>query len=283
MKNGVQVTMSTMHEDKCVMHGSWMKVWRRASPEQRAPRATSHAPRYRLPVPEVRSQRPACDPPNQAHPPPQAGTSAPPGYTGPGQPCAEVPLRQGRARPHALVSVSWLVSQSVSCHEYIGGGGGPSAISLLLLNLWCLRVGCCSRTSVLYSCGKLCCILCHVRAACSCRSVFSGGRLSCSCSDLEEMRSASLVLVMNLTALFCVRCSESMFVLATVWTGTAGYISVGRMIVVYSLCLFLVLRCLNLYSLFRFVLAIAFLMFTWLCIPVRVKLSPNIFPLFAYG
>ena len=111
------------------------------------------------------------------------------------------------------------------------------------------------RCSVLYSCCNWCCILCHVRAACSWRKVFSGGRLSCSCSDLDEMRSARLVLVMNLTALFCVRCSESMLVLATVWTCTAGYISVGRMGVVYILCLFLVLRCLNLYSLLRFMLA----------------------------
>ena len=149
-------------------------------------------------------------------------------------------------------------------------GWGSFCYFLLLLNLRCPRVGCCSRTSVLYSCGNSCCILCHVRAACSCRRVFSGGRLSCSCSDLDEMRSARLVLVMNLSALFCARCSESMLVLATVWIATAGYIIVGRMSVVYSLCMFLVLRCLNLYSLLRFMLAIVFLMFTWLCIPVCV-------------
>ena len=41
------------------------------------------------------------------------------------------------------------------------------------------------------------------------------------------MRSVLLVLVMNITALFCVRCSESKCVLATVWIGTAGYITMG--------------------------------------------------------
>ena len=68
---------------------------------------------------------------------------------------------------------------------------------------------------------------------------------------------------MNLAALFCARCCESKLVLATVWIRTAGYINVGRMSVVYSLRLFLVLRCLNLFSLLRFVLAIAFRMFIW--------------------
>ena len=97
------------------------------------------------------------------------------------------------------------------------------------------------------------------------------------------MRSVLLVLVMNITALFCVRCSESKCVLATVWIGTAGYINVGRLRVVYSFCVFLVLRCLNLFGLLRFVFAIAFLMFIWLCIPVYEKLSPSIFLLFAYG
>ena len=56
------------------------------------------------------------------------------------------------------------------------------------------------------------------------------------------MRFAKLVLVVNLTALFCVLCSESKLVLATVWIWTAGYINVGRMRVVYCLRLFLVLR-----------------------------------------
>ena len=64
------------------------------------------------------------------------------------------------------------------------------------------------------------------------------------------MRSTKLVLVMNLTALFCVLCSESKLVLATACKR-----------VVYSLRLFLVSRCLNLFSLLRFVSAIAFLMF----------------------
>ena len=78
------------------------------------------------------------------------------------------------------------------------------------------------------------------------RSVFSGGKFSCSCSDLDVMWSALLVLVTNLTALF-VACSESRLVLAIVWIGTAGYIRAGRMRVVYSQSLFLVLRCLNLF------------------------------------
>ena len=65
--------------------------------------------------------------------------------------------------------------------------------------------------------------------------------------------------------------------LATVWIGTAGYIKVGRMRVVYSLRLFVVLSCLNKFSLLR-LLAIAFRMFIWLFIPVYKKLSP-IFPL----
>ena len=95
-----------------------------------------------------------------------------------------------------------------------------------------------------------------MRAACSCRSVFSGGKFSCSCSDLDVMWSVLLVLVMNLTDLFCARCSESRLVLTIVWIGTAGYIKAGRMRVVYSLSLFLVLRCLNRFSFMRLVLAI---------------------------
>ena len=88
---------------------------------------------------------------------------------------------------------------------------------------------------------------------------------------------------MNLTALFCDRCNESKFELATAWIGTAGYINVGRMRVVYSLRLFLVLRCLKLFSLVRFVLTIAFRMFIWLCVLVNEKLSASISPLFIYG
>lgn len=76
------------------------------------------------------------------------------------------------------------------------------------------------------------------------------------------MPSIMRALVMNLTALFCVRRSDSKFVLATVCVGTDGYIRV-----VYSLSLFLVLMFSNLFSLVRFVLAIAYRMFIWLCIP----------------
>ena len=66
-----------------------------------------------------------------------------------------------------------IVSQSVVKNKLVvvvvvkEGERGPSAISLLFINLWCLRVGCRSRTNVLYSCGVWCCIVCHVRAACS--------------------------------------------------------------------------------------------------------------------
>ena len=117
-----------------------------------------------------------------------------------------------------------------------------------------------------------------MNAACSCINVFSGGKFSCSCSDLDVMWSALHVLVMNLTALFCVRCSESRLVLAIVWIGTAGYIRAGRMRVVYSLSLFRVLRCLNLFSFVRLVLAIAFLMFTWFLYPCICKVQFQYFP-----
>ena len=90
------------------------------------------------------------------------------------------------------------------------------------------------------------------------------------------MRSTKLVLVTNLTSLFCVLRSESKLVLATVWIGTTGYISVGRMRVVYSLRLFLVLSFLNLFGSLRFVLGIVFIMFIWLCISMYEKLSPSI-------
>ena len=72
------------------------------------------------------------------------------------------------------------------------------------------------------------------------------------------MRSTLLVLPMNLTALSYVLYGESKLVLPTVWIETAGYINVGRMRVVYSLLLFLMLRCLNLFSLLRVLLAITF-------------------------
>ena len=72
------------------------------------------------------------------------------------------------------------------------------------------------------------------------------------------MRSTLLVLPMNLTALSYVLYGESKLVLPTVWIKTAGYINVGRMRVVYSLLLFLMLRCLNLFSLLRVLLAITF-------------------------
>ena len=55
-----------------------------------------------------------------------------------------------------------------------------------------------------------------MRAACLCRSVFIGGEFSYSCSDLDVMWSVLLVLVMNLTALLCVRCSASRLVMTTV-------------------------------------------------------------------
>ena len=108
-----------------------------------------------------------------------------------------------------------------------------------------------------------------------CMKVLSRGRFNCSCSDLDVMRSTLLVLVMNLTAFICVRCTKSKLELQG--------IRVGRMRVVYCLRLFLVSRCLNLFSLMRYVLAIAFRMFIWLCIPVYEKLSFSIFPLFVYG
>ena len=103
-------------------------------------------------------------------------------------------------------------------------------------------------------------LLYFVPCACSCRRVFSGGRFNCSCNDLDVLRSTLLVLMMNLTVLFCVRCSEIKLVVATMWLGTAGYIYVGGMRVVNSLSLFLVLRCLNLFSLLRFVFVLCIVM-----------------------
>ena len=55
-----------------------------------------------------------------------------------------------------------------------------------------------------------------MRATCSFRRLFSGGKFNCSCKDLDAMRSTLLVLEMNLTVLFCVRCNKSKFELATV-------------------------------------------------------------------
>ena len=79
-----------------------------------------------------------------------------------------------------------------------------------------------------YMSGCVVWMMSHVFLARLCSVMLIGWMLHCSCSDREVLRSISEVFVIHLVALFCTLCNLDMFDLASVFSGTAGYVSEGN-------------------------------------------------------
>ena len=68
-------------------------------------------------------------------------------------------------------------------------------------------------------------------------NMFTGSRLSLLCSVSDDLKSDHLVSVMKRVARFCMRWSLNIWWREIVFIGTVGKVSVGRIIVLYSLSL----------------------------------------------
>ena len=82
-----------------------------------------------------------------------------------------------------------------------------------------------------YMFGCVVWMMSHVFLAKLCSLMLIGRMLHCSCSACEVLCSISEVFVIHLVALFCTFCNLDMFDLASVFSGTAGYVSEGSIMV----------------------------------------------------